>query len=418
MKKKQKQLSPLQLEARKIANKYVDYKKVKREDFHNEISQALKNIVEEVLMAELSHHLGYEKGNRSKKGAHRTNNRNGFSSKTVNCKNDNIRLKIPRDRNGTFENKFIGKYETNLSDIEEQVFSLFASRMSYEDIANTIKNIYKKEVSSGWISSVTDKLLPEIEKWKSQKIDNSYPILYIDGMFFNVKENGVFVKKSLYLILAIDWQGNKKILGFWIKNTESASNWLDVFSELKTRGLQDVLIISCDNLSGISQAIEAVFPQTDIQKCVVHQIRNSLSKVSYKHKKEFAWDMKSIYQAINQGSAMQNLDKFAEKWGQKYPSIIKSWYANFVELTTFFKYPYELRQIIYTTNSIESVNRLIRKNTKTKGGIQSVNYLSKITYLTLQNASIKWKRQLRNWDTIKKQLEIVFPNRLNNVKLN
>ncbi len=188
MKKKQKQLSPLQLEARKIANKYVDYKKVKREDFHNEISQALKNIVEEVLMAELSHHLGYEKGNRSKKGEHRTNNRNGFSSKTVNCKNDNIRLKIPRDRNGTFENKFIGKYETNLSDIEEQVFSLFASGMSYEDIANTIKNIYKKEVSNGWISSVTNKLLPEIEKWKSQKIDNSYPILYIDGMFFNVKE--------------------------------------------------------------------------------------------------------------------------------------------------------------------------------------------------------------------------------------
>ncbi|WP_337903571.1 IS256 family transposase [Mesomycoplasma ovipneumoniae] len=412
----------MQLEARKIANKYVDYKKVKREDFHNEISQALKNIVEEVLMAELSHHLGYEKGNRSKKGAHRTNNRNGFSSKTVNCKNDNIRLKIPRDRNGTFENKFIGKYETNLSDIEEQVFSLFASGMSYENIVNTIKSIYKKEISNTWISSVTDKLLPEIEKWKSQKIDNSYPILYIDGMFFNVKENGVFVKKSLYLILAIDWQGNKKILGFWIKNTESANNWLDVFSELKTRGLQDVLIISCDNLSGISQAIEAVFPQTDIQKCVVHQIRNSLSKVSYKHKKEFAWDMKSIYQAINQAinqeSAMQNLDEFAKKWGQKYPSIIKSWYANFVELTTFFKYLYELRQIIYTTNSIESVNRLIRKNTKTKGGIQSVNYLSKITYLTLQNASIKWKRQLRNWDTIKKQLEIVFPNRLNNVKLN
>ncbi|MDW2907146.1 IS256 family transposase [Mesomycoplasma ovipneumoniae] len=417
MKKKQKQLSPLQLEARKIANKYVDYKKVKREDFHNEISQALKNIVEEVLMAELSHHLGYEKDDRSKKGVHRPNNRNGFSSKTVNCKNGNIRLKIPRDRNGTFENKFIGKYETNLGDIEEQVFSLFASGMSYENIVNTIKNIYKKEISNAWISSVTDKLLPEIEKWKSRKIENSYPILYIDGMFFNVKENGVFVKKSLYLILAIDWDGNKKALGFWIKNTESASNWLDVFSELKTRGLEDVLIISCDNLSGITQAIEAVFPQTDIQKCVVHQIRNSLSKVSYKHKKEFAQDMKSIYQAINQESAMQNLDEFAEKWGQKYPSIIKSWYANFVELTTFFKYPYELRQAIYTTNLIESMNRIIRKNTKTKGGIQSVNYLSKITYLTLQNASTKWQK-VRNWFMIKKQLEIIFPNRLNNVKLN
>nr|WP_308700465.1 IS256 family transposase [Mesomycoplasma ovipneumoniae] len=249
-------------------------------------------------------------------------------------------------------------------------------------------------------------------------MENSYPILYIDWKFFNVKENGVFVKKSLYLILAIDWQGNKKVLGFWIKNSESASNWLDVFSELKTRGLQDVLIISCDNLSGISQAIKAIFPQTDVQKCVVQQIRNSLLKVSYKDKKDFAYDMKSIYQAINQESAMQNLDKFAKKWGQKYPSIIKSWYTNFVGLTTFFKYPYELRRAIYTTNTIESVNRLIRKNTKAKGGIQSVNYLSKITYLTLQDASIKWQRQVRDWDTIKKQLEIIFPNRLNNVKLN
>ncbi|MDW2906456.1 IS256 family transposase [Mesomycoplasma ovipneumoniae] len=253
---------------------------------------------------------------------------------------------------------------------------------------------------------------------KIAKIDNSYPILYIDGMFFNAKENGVFVKKSLYLILAIDWQGNKKVLGFWIKNSKSASNWVDVFSELKTRGLQDVLIISCNNLSGISQAIEAVFPQTDIQKCVVQQIRNSLLKVSYKGKKDFAQDMKSIYQAINQESAMQNLDEFAEKWDQKYALIIKSWYANFVELTTFFKYPYELRQEIYTTNIIESVNKLVRKNTETKAGIQSVNYLSKITYLTLQDASIKWERQVRNWDKIKKQLEIIFPNRLNNVKLN
>ncbi|MDW2912467.1 transposase, partial [Mesomycoplasma ovipneumoniae] len=199
MKKKQKQLSPFELEAKKLVDKYADYKKIKREDFHNEISQALKNIVEELLRAELSHHLGYEKSNRSKKGVHRPNKRNGFSGKTVNFNSSNFHLKIPRDRNGTFENKLLGKYETNLGDIEEQVFSLFASGMSYEDIANTIKNIYKKEVSNGWISSVTDKLLPEIEKWKSRKIENSYPILYIDGMFFNVKENGVFVKKSLYL---------------------------------------------------------------------------------------------------------------------------------------------------------------------------------------------------------------------------
>ncbi|WNM17714.1 transposase [Mesomycoplasma ovipneumoniae] len=189
------------------------------------------------------------------------------------------------------------------------------------------------------------------------------------------------------------------------------------FSELKTRGLEDVLIISCDNLSGITQAIEAVFPQTDVQKCVVHQIRNSLLKVSNKDKKEFVLDMKKIYQAANQEFAMQNLDKFAEKWGKNILQLSSLGIQIFVELTTFFKYPYELRQAIYTTNLIESMNRIIRKNTKTKGGIQSVNYLSKITYLTLQNASTKWQK-VRNWFMIKKQLEIIFPNRLNNVKLN
>ncbi|WNM17223.1 transposase [Mesomycoplasma ovipneumoniae] len=217
MKKKQKQLSPFELEAKKLVDKYADYKKIKREDFHNEISQALKNIVEEVLMAELSHHLGYEKGDRSKKGVHRPNNRNGFSSKTVNCKNGNIRLKIPRDRNGTFENKLLGKYETNLGDIEEQVFSLFASGMSYENIVNTIKSIYKKEISNAWISSVTDKLLPEIEKWKSRKIENSYPILYIDGMFFNVKENGVLSKNHFILFLQLIGTEIKKHWDFGLK---------------------------------------------------------------------------------------------------------------------------------------------------------------------------------------------------------
>ncbi|WNM13961.1 IS256 family transposase [Mesomycoplasma ovipneumoniae] len=351
------------------------------------------------------------------KGVHKPNKRNGFSDKTVNYNHNSFRLKIPRDWNGTFENKLLGKYETSLADIEEQVFSLFASGMSYENIVNTIKSIYKKEVSNAWISSVTDKLLPEIEKWKSQKIEKSYPILYIDGMFFNVKENGIFVKKSLYLILAIDWDGNKKALGLWIKNTESASNSLDVFSELKTRGLEDVLIISCDNLSGISQAIEAVFPQADIQKCVVHQIRNSLLKVSNKDKKSLSLIWKRFIKRLIKNLQCKILINLRKNEVKNILQLSSLGIQNFVELTTFFKYPYELRQAIYTTNSIESMNRIIRKNTKTKGGIQSVNYLSKITYLTLQNASTKWQK-VRNWFMIKKQLEIIFPNWLNDVKLN
>ncbi|WNM17019.1 IS256 family transposase [Mesomycoplasma ovipneumoniae] len=417
MKKQQKTLSPFELEAKKLVDKYADYKKIKKEDFHNEISHMFKTFTEATLRAELSQHLGYEKSNRSKKDVHSQNKRNGFSGKTVNFNSNNFHLKIPRDRNGTFENKLLGKYETNLGDIEEQVFSLFASGMSYENIVNTIKSIYKKEISNAWISSVTDKLLPEIEKWKSRKIENSYPILYIDGMFFNVKENGVLSKNHFILFLQLIGTEIKKHWDFGLKNTESASNWLDVFSELKTRGLEDVLIISCDNLSGITQAIEAVFRKQMFKNVLFTKLETHFLKVSNKDKKEFVLDMKKIYQAANQEFAMQNLDKFAEKWGQKYPSIIKSWYTNFVELTTFFKYPYELRQAIYTTNLIESMNRIIRKNTKTKGGIQSVNYLSKITYLTLQNASTKWQK-VRNWFMIKKQLEIIFPNRLNNVKLN
>nr|WP_318036447.1 transposase [Mesomycoplasma ovipneumoniae] len=355
------------------------------------MSQALKNIVEEVLMAELSHHLGYEKGNRSKKGVHRPNNRNGFSSKTVNCRNDNIRLKIPRDRNGTFVNKFIGKYETNLSDIEEQVFSLFASGMSYEDIANTIKNIYKKEVSNAWISSITDKLLPEIEKWKSQKIDNSYPILYIDGMFFNVKENGVFVKKSLYLILAIDWQGNKKYWDFGLKIPNQQVIDLMFFSELKTRGLQDVLIISCDNLSGISQAIEAVFRKQIFKNVLFTKLETRFQKFLTSTKRVCpGYEKVFIKRLIKnlQCKILMNLRKMRSKISFNYQVLVcKLRWTNDIFLNIHMNWG----KIIYTTNSIESVNRLIRKNTKTKGGIQSVNYLSKITYLTLQNASINEK---------------------------
>ncbi|WNM15143.1 IS256 family transposase [Mesomycoplasma ovipneumoniae] len=292
-------------------------------------------------------------------------------------------------------------------------------KRQFTNFISPLKSIYKKEISNAWISSVTDKLLPEIEKWKSRKIENSYPILYIDGMFFNVKENGVLSKNHFILFLQLIGTEIKKHWDSGLKIPNQQVIDLMFFSELKTRGLEDVLIISCDNLSGISQAIEAVFPQADVQKCVVHQIRNSLLKVSNKDKKRVCpWYEKRFIKRLIKNSQCKILINLQKNEVKKYPSIINSWYTNFVELTTFFKYPYELRQAIYTTNSIESMNRLIRKNTKTKGGIQSVNYLSKITYLTLQNASTKWQRQVRNWDSIKKQLEIIFPNRLNNVKLN
>ncbi|WNM17631.1 transposase [Mesomycoplasma ovipneumoniae] len=377
-----------------------------------------KTFTEALLRAELSQHLGYEKSNRSKKGVHSRNKRNGFSGKTVNFNSNNFHLKIPRDRNGTFENKLLGKYETNLGDIEEQVFSLFASGMSYENIVNTIKSIYKKEISNAWISSVTDKLLPEIEKWKSRKIENSYPILYIDGMFFNVKENGVFVKKSLYLILAIDWDGNKKALGFWIKNTESASNWLDVFSELKTRGLEDVLIISCDNLSGITLSNWSGFPANRCSKmCCSPKLETRFLKFLIKTKKSLSLIWKRFIKRLIknlQCKILINLRKNEPKISFNYQVLVyKFRWTNDIFLNIHMNWGKQfIRQIL-----IESMNRIIRKNTKTKGGIQSVNYLSKITYLTLQNASTKWQK-VRNWFMIKKQLEIIFPNRLNNVKLN
>ncbi|WNM17573.1 IS256 family transposase [Mesomycoplasma ovipneumoniae] len=417
MKKQQKTLSPFELEAKKLVDKYADYKKIKKKIFTTKFRICLKTFTEALLRAELSQHLGYEKSNRSKKGVHTPNKRNGFSGKTVNFNSNNFHLKIPRDRNGTFENKLLGKYETNLGDIEEQVFSLFASGMSYENIVNTIKSIYKKEISNAWISSVTDKLLPEIEKWKSRKIENSYPILYIDGMFFNVKENGVLSKNHFILFLQLIGTEIKKHWDFGLKIPNQQVIDLMFFSELKTRGLEDVLIISCDNLSGITQAIEAVFRKQMFKNVLFTKLETRFLKVSNKDKKEFVLDMKKIYQAANQEFAMQNLDKFAEKWGKNILQLSSLGIQNFVELTTFLNIHMNwgkqfIRQIL-----IESMNRIIRKNTKTKGGIQSVNYLSKITYLTLQNASTKWQK-VRNWFMIKKQLEIIFPNRLNNVKLN
>ncbi|WNM13999.1 IS256 family transposase [Mesomycoplasma ovipneumoniae] len=403
MKKEQKNLSAVELETKKIASKYADYKKIKKEDFHNEISHIFKTFVEVLLNTELSQYLGYEKRDRSKKGVHRPNKRNGFSSKTVNYNSNNIRLKIPRDRNRTFKNKLIGKYEKSLGNIEEQVFSLFASGMSYENIVNTIKNIYKKEKNNDWISSVANKLLPEIEKWKSQKIDNSYPILHIDEMFFNIEENSVFVKKSLYVIFAIDSQDIKKILGFWIKNSESAINWVDVFSELKTRGLQDVSIISCDNLSEISQAIEALFPKNRCLKmCCSPKLETHFLKVSNKCKKElYLWYEKRFIKRIIKNLQCKILMNLRKSECKNILQLSSLGMQNFIELTTFFKYPYELSQAIYRQNLIESV--------KNKSGIQSANYLSKITNLTFQNASKKWQMQVRNCHIVKKTIWNYFP---------
>ncbi|WNM17626.1 transposase [Mesomycoplasma ovipneumoniae] len=370
-------------------------------------------------MAELSHHLGYEKGDRSKKGVHRPNNRNGFSSKTVNCKNGNIRLKIPRDRNGTFENKFIGKYETNLADIEEQVFSLFASGMSYEDIANTIKNIYKKEVSNGlnFLSLLTNYCL-KLKSENRKKLTIPIQFCTLMGCFLMLKKT-VFCQE-IALSYSCNWLAGKikKYWDFGLKIPNQQVIDLMFFSELKTRGLQDVLIISCDNLSGISQAIEAVFRKQIFKNVLFTKLETRFQKFLTSTKRVCPGYEKVFIKRLIKNLQCKILMNLRKNEVKNILQLSSLGMQTSFELTTFLNIHMNWGKIIYTTNSIESVNRLIRKNTKTKGGIQSVNYLSKITYLTLQNASIKWKRQVRNWDTIKKQLEIIFPNRLNNVKLN
>jgi len=378
------------------------------QDLQEALKDLLGDTMEQMLKAELDEHLDYEYGEKPLS----LNTRNGSSKKTVKSSYGNIDLNIPRDREGSFEPQALKKYQKDISNIESQIISMYAKGMTTRDISTHIKEIYGFGISESVVSKITNKILPTIEEWQNRPLEKVYPFVFLDAIHYHVRENNIVVKKAVYIALGYNTEGYKEILGMWVGENESSKYWLLVLNQLKERGLEDILIVSTDNLSGFSQAIESVYPKTEIQKCVIHQIRNSTKFVSYRDIKELMKDLKTVYKASTEELALSNLDIFEEKWGKKYPMCVNSWRNNWAELATYFKYPEGIRKLIYTTNSIENFNRQLRKVTKNKTIFQSDYALQKSLYLAMVDASSKWTSRIRGWDQILSQLSIFFEGRI------
>lgn len=380
------------------------------EDVHEMLKNLFKNTLQEILEAELDNHLGYEK--HSLEGNNTGNSRNGYSKKTIKTKFGETELTVPRDRNGEFEPRVIKKYETTSNQLEEQIIAMYAKGMSTRDIEDHMRDIYGIDVSPTMVSKITDKILPMVAEWQSRPLDRVYPVVFLDAIHFKVRKENRIVNKAAYSVLGINMAGQKEILGIWIGENESASFWLSVCNDLKNRGVADILIACKDGLSGFSEAISKAFPHTEIQLCIIHQIRNSLKYVSYKEHKEIIADLKKVYQALTLGEAELAFNNFKDKWGKKHPIIIRSWENNWLELTAYFKYPYEMRRLIYTTNIIEGYHRQLRKVTKTKTAYPTDESLIKIIYLATAEASKKWTMPVRDWNSCLSQFTIYFEDRL------
>lgn len=368
-------------------------------------------MLENGLEGELDDELGYTKYDyRNKDGE---NSRNGYSKKTLKTSFGETEIKVPRDRDGEFEPQLVKKNQTTLTgDIEEKILSMYAKGMTTSDIEAHIQDIYGLECSDSTISRITDKILPVVREWQSRPLEEIYAVVFMDAIHFHVRSEGQIVKKAVYIAIGINMNGLKEVLGMWVGENESAKFRLSVMNGLKNRGLQDILIACVDGLTGFPAAIEAVYPKTEIQQCVIHQIRNTTRFVSYKDIKALMADLKKVYAAIDEQTALAELENFDEKWGNKYPKIAISWRDNWANLSTYFKYPQEVRTLIYTTNAIEGFNRQLRKVTKNKGVFPTDDSLLKMLYLAMMDITKKWTGKRREWGQIHSQLEIFFADRL------
>lgn len=380
----------------------------------DDIIEMMKSLFKETLQlvfeAEIEDHLGYSKHNVL--GNYTGNSRNGYKPKNIKTKFGNIPLEIPRDRNGQYEPQIVKNYETSINGLEEQIIALYSKGMSTRDIEAHINDIYGVDVSPSLISKITDKLLPQISEWQSRPLERVYPIVYLNAIHFKVKHENRIINKAAYTVLGINSEGYKDILGIWIGENESASFWLSVCTELKSRGVEDILIACKDGLSGFSEAIQSTFPQTHIQLCVIHQIRNTTKYVASKHRKEFMNDLKKVYKASTLEQAELGFDNVKEIWESKYPKVIKSWEENWLELTAYFSYPVEIRKIIYTTNTVEGFHRQLRKVTKSKSAYPTDNSLKKIIYLATMDVMKKWTVPIPGWLECEGQFKIIFEGRL------
>lgn len=373
------------------------------------IKQLTKRLVERAMEAELTNELGYEK--HSPAGHHTGNSRNGHSSKRILTDDDQIEISIPRDRNSKFNPKIIPKNQKRFNGFDKKIISMYSRGMSTHEIQSHLEDIYGVEVSPALISTVTNAVMEDVKEWQVRPLDPLYPIVYFDCIVVKSRDDGRIVNKSVYLALGVNITGNKELLGLWMSLNEGAKFWLNVMTELKNRGIRDVFIACIDGLKGFPEAIEAVFPDTDVQLCIVHMVRNSLKYVTWKDRKSLATDLKEIYKASTAEEAEAKLINFSEKWDKKYPTISKLWYRHWDRITPFFGYPEEIRKAIYTTNAIESLNHSLRKIIKTRGAFPNDEAILKILYLALKNASKKWTMPIRNWKSALNMFAIKFEER-------
>ena len=380
------------------------------EDVQAKLKDLFGHTIEQLLEAEMDEHLGYVK--HSQAGDNSGNSRNGYSKKTLKTRSGKTEIAVPRDRNGEFEPQVIRKYKTTASELEDQIISMYAKGLSTRDIEDHIRDIYGVNISSALVSRITDKIMPEIAEWQSRPLEKVYPIVFLDAIHFKVRQDGRVINKAAYTVMALTLAGHKDILGIWIGENESASFWLGVCNDLHNRGVEDILIVAKDGLSGFSEAISAVFPKAEQQLCIIHQIRNTLKYVSSKNKQPLITDLKTVYQAVTLEQAEVAFAQFKDKWEAQYPIVVCSWEKNWGELTTFFKYPKEIRRIIYTTNTIEGYHRQLRKLTKTRVVYPSDDALRKVIYLATKDISRKWSKQPREWGMCISQFMIYFGDRL------
>jgi len=378
-------------------------------DIQSKLKRLFAGTIEQMLECEMEEHLGYEKHNNM--GDNSGNSRNGYNRKTIMSDYGEAELSVPRDRNGEFEPKVVGKNQTRTDEIEQKIMAMYSKGMSQRDIEDNLREIYGCEISQMMVSKITDKILPEVNEWQNRPLEMIYPIIYFDGIMFKSRKDSQIINKCIYSVLGVDMEGQKEILGCWISENESASFYAAICSDLKKRGVTDIFIACHDNLTGLGEAINAIFPKTKQQLCIVHQIRNSMKFVPYKDRKTICSDLKKIYGAVNLDDAEYAKEEFREKWDRKYPAILRSWDDNWADLTTFFNYPEQIRHLIYTTNAVEAYHRMVRKFTKSKSIFPTDDSIRKVIYLSVKEITKKWTVPARDWGLIYSQIMIFFADR-------
>jgi transposase-like protein len=405
---RQRKLSP---ERKAFINSLIEhYQPQDAQDVQDMLKDLLGDTLQGMLEAEMDESLGYSRYDYKNKDT--DNSRNGYSKKTVVSSMGEIDLDIPRDRKGEFEPQAVRKNQTDISNIEDQVLSMYAKGMTTRDISSHLHDVYGVDASAEMISHMTDRILPVAKEWQNRPLERKYAVVFMDAVHFHVREDNRTVKKAVYVAIGIRLNGTKEVMGMWTGGNESAKYWLGVLNEIKNRGVEDIMIVSVDGLTGFVDAISAVYPKAEVQRCIVHQVRYTTKFVNYKDIKPFMKDLKAVYQAPTEEIALKNLDTLEENWGRKYPSSIASWRNNWPQLSTYFKYPQEIRKIIYTTNSIENFNRGLRKVTKAKSVFPTDDALFKSIYLAMVDITKKWTGATWNWGQTLDQLMIYFGERI------